>query len=282
VTAESTEQIAGALAVSDGFSLANSNPAATSGFAGDKQQAAEVMTANAAELAELQERLFANGSRGAGPSLLLIVQGMDTAGKGGIMRHVVGQVDPQGVRIKAFKAPTQEELAHPFLWRIYKELPAPGQLAVFDRSHYEDVLIARVNELVEEEVWSGRYEQINAFEKEVDASGTRIVKVMLHISSDEQRRRLERRLDNPDKHWKYDPVDVTERMHWDAYMTAYQAMLDRTNTAWAPWHVVPADRKWYARLAVNQLLLERLRAMNLEWPKADFDVAAERVRLDAS
>jgi PPK2 family polyphosphate:nucleotide phosphotransferase len=282
VTAESTEQIAGALAVSDGFSLANSNPAATSGFAGDKQQAAEVMTANAAELAELQERLFANGSRGAGPSLLLIVQGMDTAGKGGIMRHVVGQVDPQGVRIKAFKAPTQEELAHPFLWRIYKELPAPGQLAVFDRSHYEDVLIARVNELVEEEVWSGRYEQINAFEKEVDASGTRIVKVMLHISRDEQRRRLERRLDNPDKHWKYDPVDVTERMHWDAYMTAYQAMLDRTNTAWAPWHVVPADRKWYARLAVNQLLLERLRAMNLEWPKADFDVAAERVRLDAS
>lgn len=264
------------------YQLADIDPSATPGFAGDKQQAAELMTANAAELADLQERLFANGSRGTGPSLLLIVQGMDTAGKGGIMRHVVGQVDPQGVRIKAFKAPTAEELAHPFLWRIYKELPAPGQLAVFDRSHYEDVLIARVNQLVEEEVWSGRYEQINAFEKEVDASGTRIVKVMLHISRDEQRRRLERRLDNPEKHWKYDPVDVTERLHWDAYMEAYQEVLDRTNTACAPWHVVPADRKWYARLAVNQLLLERLRAMNLEWPKADFDVAAERTRLDAS
>lgn len=264
------------------FSLAGADSSSTPGFGGSKQDAQELMKDRADELSELQERLFANGRDGSGPALLLVVQGMDTAGKGGIMRHVVGQVDPQGVAIKAFKAPTREELAHPFLWRIRKALPGPGMIGVFDRSHYEDVLIVRVHDLVPREVWSRRYAQINAFEEKVAASGTRIVKVMLHISREEQHERLAKRLARRDKHWKFNPKDIDERAHWDAYMEAYQAVLEKTGTKVAPWHVVPADKKWFARLAVSELLLANLRAMKLTWPPADFDVAHEKRRLAES
>lgn len=272
------DAIPAAVRVGEGFDLSALDPASTPGFKGGKKRAARLMADSADELSDLQERLFAN----KGPAVLLIVQGLDTAGKGGIMRHVVGAVDPQGVKLTAFKAPTKEELAHPFLWRIRNALPRPGYIGVFDRSQYEDVLVVRVHELEPRATWSRRYAQINAFEKKVTESGTRIVKVMLHISKDEQKARLTERLTRKDKHWKFNPRDVDERAHWDSYMEAYQAVLDKTSTAHAPWHVVPADHKWFARLAVNQLLLEELRACKLKWPKAEFDAKAEKKRLAAT
>jgi PPK2 family polyphosphate:nucleotide phosphotransferase len=205
---------------------------------------------------------------------------MDTSGKGGIMRHVVGSLDPHGVRFTAFKTPTAEELRHPFLWRIRNALPAPGQVGIFDRSHYEDVLIGRVHNLVPPATWSRRYGQINSFEDTLTRTGTTVVKVMLHLSNDEQKFRLTERLERPEKHWKYDPHDLDERERWDAYQEAYQVAIDKCSTEGAPWFVVPADRKWYARLAVQQLVVEHLRAMGPQWPPAAFDVKAEKARLD--
>ncbi|MGZ4598904.1 MAG: polyphosphate kinase 2 family protein [Oryzihumus sp.] len=282
VTGDGPRPFGDALRVGSGFRLADVDPASTPGFDGKRRNAAELMTETDDELDDLQERLYADGTAGGNRAVLLVVQGMDTAGKGGIMRHVVGSVDPQGVQHTAFKAPSEEERAHDFLWRIHKALPHAGQIGVFDRSHYEDVLIVRVRRLVPEAVWSARYEQINAFEAQVSAGGTEIVKVMLNISPEEQKLRLMSRLDRADKHWKYNPGDTDERKLWDDYMAAYQVALERCSTDAAPWYVVPADRKWYARLAVQQLLLERLRAMDPQWPTADFDVAAERRRLAAT
>ncbi|MCH8613061.1 polyphosphate kinase 2 family protein [Arsenicicoccus dermatophilus] len=262
--------------------LTQIDPRSTPGYPGGKKSAVLDLAAGQAELSDLQERLFANGKDGRGPSILLIVQGMDTSGKGGIMRHVVGSTDPGGVKYTAFKAPSAEERQHDFLWRIERALPEPGQIGVFDRSHYEDVLVVRVHDLVPQEEWSKRYSLINAFERKAVARGITIVKVMLHISADEQRERLGERLDRPDKHYKYNPGDIDERARWDDYMQAYQAVLDRTSTKGAPWHVVPADRKWYARLAVQQILLEHLRGLDLQWPEATFDVAVEKQRLAES
>ncbi|MCG7321732.1 polyphosphate kinase 2 family protein [Arsenicicoccus bolidensis] len=262
-----------------GFVLADVDTRATPGYEGDKKSAAMDLVEGQTELSDLQERLWANGKDGDGPSVLLLVQGMDTSGKGGIMRHVVGATDPGGVKYTAFKAPTPEERAHDFLWRIDRALPDAGQLGVFDRSQYEDVLVVRVNELVPRSEWMRRYAQINAFERAALARGITVVKVMLHISSDEQKARLGERLDRPDKYYKYNPGDIAERARWDDYMEAYQAVLAKTSTKGAPWHVVPADRKWYARLAVQQLLLEHLRGLDLEWPAATFDVATEQERL---
>jgi PPK2 family polyphosphate:nucleotide phosphotransferase len=204
---------------------------------------------------------------------------MDTSGKGGIMRHVVGSMDPQGVHYTAFKAPTKTERQHPFLWRIRNALPSPGQVGVFDRSHYEDVLIARVHELVPPPVSGRRYGQINSFEQNLVRSGTTIVKVMLHISSEEQKARLSERLERPEKRWKYLPTDVDERERWSDYQEAYQMAIERCTTQDAPWFVVPADRKWFARLAVQQLVVEHLRALAPQWPAPTYDVEAEEVRL---
>jgi PPK2 family polyphosphate:nucleotide phosphotransferase len=271
-----------ALRVGEGFSLFDLDARSTPGFDGDKAAARELLPAIADATSELQERLWAESKMGGTRSLLLVVQGMDTSGKGGIMRHVVGEMDPQGVDITAFKAPSAEERRHPFLWRIRRALPRPGTVGVFDRSHYEDVLIARVRELVPRATWSRRYAQINAFERSVVASGTTVVKVMLHISGDEQKSRLMERLDRPDKNWKFNPGDVDERMLWPDYQEAYQAALTRCSTPHAPWYAVPADRKWYARLAVASLVLEHLRAMDPQWPQADYDVATERARLAAT
>lgn len=263
--------------------LAAVDTRSTPGFDGDKSDGRRALAAGAQELADLQERLFAASRAGDDPrSVLLVLQAMDTAGKGGIVRHVVGAVDPQGVHVHAFKAPTDEEKAHDFLWRVRRALPGPGLLGVFDRSHYEDVLIHRVRGFSSPEVIEERYGQIVAFEEELAAAGTRVVKVMLHISRDEQRERLRARLDDPTKHWKYNPGDVDERALWPAYAEAYEIAISRTSTATAPWYVVPADRKWYARLAVQELLLHALRSFELGWPPADFDVAHERERLDAS
>ena len=183
------------------------------------------------------------------------------------------------MHITSFKAPSAEEKRHPFLWRIRNALPRPGQIGVFDRSHYEDVLIVRVHDLVPRQTWSRRYTQINTFERGVVDDGTVIVKVMLHISGAEQKARLGERLEREDKYWKFNPGDIDERGHWADYMQAYQAALEKCSTDAAPWFVVPADRKWYARLAVTNLLLEHLEAMDPQWPAADFDVEAEKERL---
>ena len=268
-----------ALRVGPGFSLADLDPHSTPGFTGDKADGKDVMGELQARLGDLQERLFAESKGGGKRSVLLVIQGMDTSGKGGIMRHVVGAVDPQGVHITSFKAPSAEEKRHPFLWRIRKALPGPGLIGVFDRSHYEDVLIVRVHDLVPRATWSRRYAQINAFEKGVVDDGTVVVKVMLHISGAEQKARLGERLEREDKHWKFNPGDIDERGHWADYMQAYQAALEKCSTDAAPWFVVPADRKWYARLAVTNLLLEHLEAMDPKWPAADFDVEVEKERL---
>lgn len=271
------------LQVGDGFRLADVDPSSTPGYHGDKADGRRDLAVGLDELNDLQERLFAESRVGvATDSVLLILQAMDSAGKGGIVRHVVGGVDPQGVALTAFKAPTPDELEHDFLWRVERRLPEPGFIGVFDRSHYEDVLIGRVRQLAPTEEIERRYGAINEFEARVAAFGTRIVKVMLHISPEEQKSRLMERLERSDKHWKYNPGDVDERMLWPHYMEAYQTVFDRTSTEAAPWHVIPADHKWYARLAVQELLLDALQQIDPQWPAADFDVEAEKKRLAAS
>lgn len=274
---------ADALSVAPGFRLVDVDTRATPGYDGDKDQGKADLESGVAPLADLQERLFAQSVAGtATGSVLLVLQAMDTAGKGGIVKHVVGAVDPQGVELASFKKPTAEELSHDFLWRIRKRLPDAGRLGVFDRSHYEDVLIGRVRELAPADEIERRYGAIVAFEAEAADLGIRVVKVMLHISKEEQRERLADRLERPDKHWKYNPSDVDERALWDDYMDAYQIALERTSTPLAPWHVVPADRKWYARLAVQQLLIDALTDIDPQWPGADYDIATEKQRLAAS
>ena len=267
-----------------GVDLAQLDPSSTPGFPGDKDDASEITEALAPELGDLQERLFAAGrvKETTDRKILIVLQGMDTSGKGGTIRHAIGMVDPQGVKIKAFKAPTEEERAHHYLWRIERELPAPGMIGIFDRSHYEDVLVVRVHKLVDESVWSKRYDEINAWEKDLVEQGTVLIKCFLHISSAEQKERLMARLEDPTKHWKYNPGDVDERANWSDYMKAYQAVLERCNTQQAPWFVIPADRKWYRNWAVAQLLTEHLRALDLDWPAADYDVEQEKARVAAS
>ena len=257
----------------------------TLGFPGSgKSDAGAVTDDLRPELDELQERLFATGRSTPedAPTVLLVLQGMDTSGKGGVIRHSIGMVDPQGVDITSFKSPTKTELAHPFLWRIERALPEPGTIGIFDRSHYEDVLIVRVRNLVPESEWSARYDEINAWEEQLVAKGTTIVKCFLHVSHDEQKERLLARLADPTKHWKYNPGDVDERELWPAYQEAYEAALERCSTQHAPWFVVPADRKWYRNWAVAQLLLEHLRGLDLRWPEADFDLTTEEARVTAS
>jgi PPK2 family polyphosphate:nucleotide phosphotransferase len=251
----------------------------TPGFEGGKKEGVSALAALGAELSDLQERLWAERSTGSPRRVLLVLQGMDTSGKGGVLRHTVGLVDPQGVKITSFKAPTDEERRHHFLWRIRRALPEPGYIGVFDRSHYEDVLIVRVHGLADPETVERRYAEINQFEAELVADGHVLVKCMLHISADQQKERLLARLESPDKYWKFNPADIDERARWGEYRTAYEIALERTNTEIAPWYVVPSDKKWYRNLVVGQLLLEQLRTLNLQWPPPDFDVEAQRRRL---
>lgn len=254
----------------------------TPGFDGAKRDGKAALAALGDPLSDLQERLWAEGIAGPGPgrAVLLVLQGMDTSGKGGVLRHTVGLVDPQGVRITSFKAPSEEERRHDFLWRIRRALPGPGHIGVFDRSHYEDVLIARVRQLADAAELERRYDAINDFEAEVAASGTTILKCMLHISPAEQKERLLARLDDPSKHWKFNPGDLDERARWPEYRRAYEIALERTNTDCAPWHVIPSDRKWYRNLAIARLLHHTLDEMAPQWPAADFDVAEQRARLE--
>jgi PPK2 family polyphosphate:nucleotide phosphotransferase len=274
--------VANLLRVGPDFDLAAVDPASTPGLVGDRKDAEAALAARTDELADLQERLYAAGRGGGNRALLLVIQGMDTSGKGGIMRHVVGSMDPQGVKLTSFKAPTAEEREKGYLWRIRQALPAPGYVGVFDRSHYEDVLIVRVHNLVAKAVWSRRYSGINQFEKKVVESGTAIVKVMLHISEQEQKRRLAERIERPDKFWKYNPGDIDERSRWADYQEAYSVALSRCSTDEAPWYVVPADHKWYSQWAVQQLVLNALREIDPQWPPAHFDPAEESARLAAT
>jgi PPK2 family polyphosphate:nucleotide phosphotransferase len=242
-----------------------STPCAPGGKSDTKDAIAELRS----ELSDLQGRLHAEGRAGGSRRVLVVLQGMDTSGKGGAVKHLARQVNPAGLRITAFGPPTDEERAHSFLWRVEKRLPEPGFVGVFDRSHYEDVLIARVHDLVPPEQWERRYDEINDWEAGLVASGVTLLKVMLHISPDEQRERLLARLDDPTK-------------HWNAYQTAYEAVLERCSTPAAPWYVVPADRKWYRNFALSSLLLDSLRGLDLQWPQPELDLEALRTALHAT
>jgi PPK2 family polyphosphate:nucleotide phosphotransferase len=261
--------------------LSTYSPGGTPGLDLGKKRGKRRLDALGPALVELQTKLYAQRAQPDGRRVLLVLQGMDTSGKGGVLKHTVGLVDPVGVKITSFKAPTDEERAHDFLWRIEKAVPARGYLGVFDRSHYEDVLIQRVHSFAPPEEIERRYGAINAFEQRLVDEGTVVLKCMLHISPAEQMKRLLARLDNPAKHWKYNPGDVDERQQWAAYTEAYEIALERTNTEAAPWYVVPSDKKWYRNLAIAKLLHESLKSLDLGWPAADFDVAAERKRLAA-
>jgi PPK2 family polyphosphate:nucleotide phosphotransferase len=263
----------------EGLVLSTIDPAGTPGFSGGKQKGKQRLASLAPQLAALQERLYAEGRGGGRRSLLLVLQGMDTSGKGGTVKHVVGQVDPMGVRYTAFKAPTKEEREHDFLWRIRKALPEPGVVGVFDRSHYEDVTVVRVHDLVPSRVWSRRYDAINRFEERLLLRGTTVVKCFLHISKEEQKQRLLARLDDPTKQWKYNPADVDERLLWDDYQVAYTDAINRCNSDVAPWYVVPANHKWWRNLAIMRLLIETLEVMSPQYPAPAHDVEAERLRL---
>ncbi|MEV6834789.1 PPK2 family polyphosphate kinase [Streptomyces sp. NPDC051133] len=252
---------------------------ATPGAPGGKQASLADTARMGKRLAVLQERLWAAGTAGDRRRLLLVLQGMDTSGKGGTVKHVIGQLNPSGCRIKAFKAPTEEEREHDFLWRVRRALPEPGEIGIFDRSHYEDVLIARVRHLAPPAAIGSRYGLINDFERSLTEDGVTVVKCFLHLSHEEQKRRLLRRLDRPDKHWKFSPDDIEERALWPAYQEAYELALEHCATPHAPWYLVPADRKWYRNWAVSRLLLEHLRTLDPHYPEGDFDVAECRRRL---
>ena len=263
-----------------GDKVADIDARATPGFKGAKADGVKLLDERIGRLAELQEMLYANHKAADDTrSVLLVLQGMDAAGKGGIVKHVVGSVNPMGVRYTAFGVPTEEERKHNYLWRIRRALPPAGHIGVFDRSHYEDVLIVRVHNLVPPEVWGKRYDEINRFEQKLVDDGTTIIKVAMFVSPDEQKKQLLERLEDPTKYWKYNPGDIDERKQWPKYQEAYQTVLDRTSTEYAPWYVVPCDRRWYSRLAVTELLIHALEGLKLSWPPADFDVEAEKKRL---
>jgi PPK2 family polyphosphate:nucleotide phosphotransferase len=269
VTAEQWRVPPGAL-----VKLAECPTADTSGF-DDKDQAAAVMEADLERLRDLQELLYVDGRF----AVLLVLQGMDTSGKDGTVKHLSSGVSLVGAEMTNFKAPSGTELAHDFLWRVHQHVPERGRIGIYNRSHYEDVLIVRVHNLVPREVWETRYEQINAFERTLTQNHTIVIKCFLHISKGEQKERLLARLDNPAKHWKFNPGDLKERSYWDAYQQAYEAALSRCNTANAPWYVIPADKKWHRNYAVTRILVETLERLDLRPPTIDFDPQAMRAKL---
>ncbi len=262
-----------------GPSLTDLGTDTTPGAPGGKKSTRTAMAAMAAPLLALQERLYAEGATGGSRRILLVLQGMDTAGKDGVINHAVGQLNVQGCAIASFKEPTPEELRHNFLWRIRRAVPRPGLVGVFNRSHYEDVLVARVHELVARSVWSQRYDEINRFERQLADDGVEIVKCFLHLSYDEQRERLLARLDDPHKRWKFNTGDIAERRRWTDYQAAYADALTRCNTETAPWYVVPSDRKWYRNWAVATLLQETLSGMDPHYPKPLYNPDVQRRKL---
>jgi PPK2 family polyphosphate:nucleotide phosphotransferase len=225
------------------------------------------------ELEVLQELLYAEQKH----KVLIVLQAMDTGGKDGTIRHVFEGVNPQGVRVASFKKPTLEELSQDYLWRVHKPTPGKGEIVIFNRSHYEDVLVVRVHNLVPESVWSKRYDHINNFERILVEEGTTIVKFYLHIDLDEQKERFQARIDEPHKRWKFNPDDIEERKLWPDYMQAYEEAIQRTSTAWAPWYIIPANRKWYRNLVIGTIIVETLKSLNMRYPQPTFDPSEIRI-----
>src|SRR5262245_54093322 len=247
--------------------LSRIDPDATAGFK-SKAAAMKILERSLGRLRELQYLMYAENKN----ALLVVLQGMDAAGKDGTIRHVMSGLNPQGVSVTPFKTPSAEELDHDYLWRIHRNVPARGDIGIFNRSHYEDLLIVRVHALVARSVWSRRYDQINAFEKILVENGVRVLKFFLHISRDEQKRRIQERIDDPKRRWKLASSDFTERKFFDAYQEAYEDVLSRCSTSWAPWYVVPANRKWYRNLAVSQIIVDTLDGLKMEFPAPTIDL----------
>ncbi len=254
------------------FNLADFDPGYTNGYE-DKKAAKKQTKKNLERLHALQEMLYAQGKHG----LLIVLQAMDAGGKDGAIEHVMGAFNPQGVIVRPFKTPTEEELAHDFLWRVHKVTPRRGMIGIFNRSHYEDVLVVRVKDLAPEAVWSKRYDHINAFERLLADSGITIVKFFLHISKEEQKERLLDRQMTPDKQWKFSPGDLEDRNHWDSYMAAFEDALTRCNTEYAPWYVIPANRKWYRNIAISEILIHTLEKLDMRYPDPPSDIESYEI-----
>jgi PPK2 family polyphosphate:nucleotide phosphotransferase len=255
------------------ISLRDYDPNDTGKF-GSSEEAEGVLQDQLKDLIKLQNLLYAESKR----SLLIVLQGMDTSGKDGTIRHVMSGLSPLGVEVKAFKAPNEEEAAHDYLWRVHRATPPRGYFGIFNRSHYEDVLVVRVHELVPRKVWKRRYRQINNFERILTENNTIILKFFLHISKDEQKKRLEERLNDPTRYWKFSLKDVEERRYWPAYRKAYEAALSRCSTEWAPWHIVPANHKWYRNVIVAQIIVDALKGLDLKYPPPSVDLT--KVKID--
>ena len=238
-----------------------------------KAQARKAMEKNLTRLAELEYLLYAENKR----SVLIVLQAMDAGGKDGTIRHVMGPLNPQSCKVTSFKAPSVEELSHDFLWRVHQAVPRKGQIGIFNRSHYEDVLVVRVRKLVEKRIWSKRYRQINDFERMLSENGVHILKFYLHISKAEQLKRLQARLDDPNKHWKITPADAEERRYWDDYMAAFEEALTRCSTDDAPWYIIPANYKWYRDLVISEILVEAFESYKMAFPKPAADIASIRL-----
>jgi PPK2 family polyphosphate:nucleotide phosphotransferase len=233
-----------------------------------------ILRKTAEKMAVLQYLMFAESKR----ALLIVLQAMDTGGKDGTIKHVMTGLNPAGVRVTSFKVPSAEEMSHDFLWRIHHAVPPKGDFGIFNRSQYEDVIVVRVHDLVPRSVWKARYDQINAFERHLTLNGVTILKFFLHISKDEQKKRIQDRMNDPERRWKLSPADFKERDYWDDYQQAYEDALIRCSTAWAPWYVVPADKKWFRNLAVAEIMLETLEAMKMKFPKPSFDPTKLKLR----
>lgn len=240
---------------------------------GGKSESAQVFDHLQDELQALQKVLYAQQKH----RVLVVLQAMDTGGKDGCVKHVFSRVDPQGVSVKAFKRPSEEELAHDFLWRVHPHVPANGQIVIFNRSHYEDILAVRVKKLFGDEVWKRRYRHVIEFERMLAEEGTTIVKMFLHISKDEQKSRLQARLENPAKHWKFDPDDLADRARWNEFQHGYEDLIERTSTEHAPWYVVPGDRKWYRNLVVARIMVETLRGLKMDFPEPAWNPAQIKI-----
>jgi PPK2 family polyphosphate:nucleotide phosphotransferase len=258
-----------------GIDLSTWNPNDKSAIKGDKDEAEKEMVRLTKNLLELQEVLYAEHKH----RILIVLQGMDTAGKDGTIRKVFEGLDPTGVHVVSFKVPTAVELDHDYLWRIHMNVPSKGEIVIFNRSHYEDVLVVRVHELDPEEVWQKRFDHINNFEHMLADEGTTIIKFYLHIDQEAQRERLLGRLDQPDKQWKFNLSDINERAFWPKYMEAYQDVLSRTSTEWAPWYIIPSNRKWYRDLMVSRIIVERLTELGMQYPQPDLDLEQFRTEL---
>jgi len=258
-----------------GIKLSNYDPNDTSFYHSEKDKGKKKLEELNNELESLQEMLYAEGKR----RVLIVLQGMDTSGKDGVIRHVFEGVNPQGVQVASFKVPTSPELAHDYLWRIHQKTPGKGEIVIFNRSHYEDVLVVRVHNLVSPEVWKKRYDQIKSFERLLIEEGTIILKFFLHISPEEQAKRFLERVETPEKNWKFNPGDLEERKHWQEYMEAYEDALNKTSTNYAPWYVIPSDRKWYRNLAIASIMVDTLKEMKMSYPTAIEDLETYHKRL---